>query len=114
MNITRVCFVENKEQQLVGHVLQIHGDHTARKEKGVRGATPSVNQMAKIEQVAIVGHRPKKNYGLQNTSPLQRTHKIRIGKLLIDLFLPTKPKKHQNCAIQGKVTHGPVEEANSP
>ena len=70
LSITRVCIAENIDQQLVGHILQSHGDLTARKEKGVSGTTPPANQMAKIEQVTVVGQAPRKDYGFQHAGPL--------------------------------------------
>ena len=54
------------------------------------GATPSVNQMAEIEQVTIVGHTLKTDYGLQHTGLLQCTHETRIRNLLINPLFPTK------------------------
>ena len=90
MDVTRVRVAKNWEQQLVGHILQSHGDLIAGKKKGMGGATPSVNQMAEIEQVTIVGHTLKTDYGLQHTGLLQCTHETRIRNLLINPLFPTK------------------------
>ena len=55
LNIAWVHITKDRQQQLVCHILYGHGDLTARKEEGMGGATPSADQMAKIEQVPIVG-----------------------------------------------------------
>ena len=64
-----INIAKNGKQQLIGHVLQGHDDLTVGMEEGVRGATPSMGQMAKVEQIQVIVQETRGDNGFQNTSP---------------------------------------------
>jgi len=64
---------------LICHILSGHGDLVAREKESMGGATPPMDQMAKIEQVAVVGQTLGGNYSLQHFGLLKRRHKTHIG-----------------------------------
>ena len=61
-----------------------------RKKEGMGSATPLVDKMAEVEQVAVVVQTPQRDNSLQNASPLEHFHETYVGKLLINLLLPTQ------------------------
>ena len=64
LDIARVHITKDRQQQLVCHILQSHGDLATRKEKCMGGTTPSVDQMTEIEQVPIIRQATGWNDGL--------------------------------------------------
>ena len=89
-DVRGINIAENREQQLIGYILQSHGDLTTGKEESVSGATPPANQVSKIEQITIMGQTLRGNNGLQYIGLLKHTHKTRIEKLSIYPLLPTQ------------------------
>ena len=76
-----INIAKNGKQQLNSHVLQGHSDLTTGKEEGMGGATPSTDQMAKVEQIVVIVQAPRGDNGFQNTSPLKGLYETHVEKL---------------------------------